>query len=635
VDLPDLYYPGFVVTQGSNTTLGRGGYWYQEPNSYNVESKLSKAQGKHYWKVGGEYRRENVNAARPRSTTFNINGALTNATFNTPNLGTSGDGWATLLLGALDGNSIAESIPIQRPRINMFGLFFHDDFKISQRLTLNLGIRYEFFGAMRDTEDKLSRYLDLTSPIPEFEGAGRPVLPAQVTALRTTAPTYNGAWIFTDSNNRNSWNPPKNLFMPRVGLAYRVNDKTAIRAGYARYIIPSTLTDGLDILGSVLVPGFSASTSTIGHIQGVPQQRLSNPFPNGLVPVSGKSLGRYQDLGNPAAWYSQDFRPGVNDRFNISLQKTLPGKILADITFFMNLGRDLPYAWDMNQVDPRIGFQVQNAVNASVPNPFFNALPASKMPGTLRTQANTTVSQLLRPYPQYQALTERLRSGVENNYKSLQMQFQRPFINGFNFVIGYNFNRERNLEFYDNVDNYIQNFTWQPATNARHRLTGAAIYELPFGKGRKFMNSVHPVIDGVLGGWATSGLMTYNSGLYLRFGGALVSGDPGLDSKTKERWFNTDVIKPLPPFTRRQNPLQFDSVKGPNMLNVDLTLNKEFRISEKKKFELRIEAYNAANAFFGANPATDPNNGATFGKVLSQRAGVFGRQLQYTGRFYF
>ncbi len=634
-DLPDLYYPGINVNQGTTTNLGRGNYWFQEPNSYNVQAKMSKNSGKHYYKYGGEYRRENVNAFRPRFATFNSSAALTNATFNLPNLATSGDGWATLLLGALDGNSSAASIPLQRPRINMLGLFFHDDYKITQKLSLNIGLRYEYFGAMTDPENRISRYLDLTAPIPEFQGANAPRLPASATALRAAAPLYNGSWLFTDDKNRNSWNAPKGLFMPRLGMAYRVNDKTAIRAGFARYIIPSTLSDGLNILGSVPYPGFDAQTDAIAPIQGVPQQRISNPFPNGLVQVVGKTLGSYTGLGGTPTWYQQNFKPGVNDRINISVQRTLPGNILADITWFMNFGRDLPYNYDINQVDPRIGFQIQNAVNAGVPNPFFNVLPATKMPGTLRTQANVPVSQLLRPYPQYQSMVETVRSGSENRYRALQMQFQRPFVNGFNFVFGYNYNRERNLQFYDNVDNFTQNFTWLPAANARHRVTGAAIYEIPFGKGRKFMTAAPRAVDAILGGWATSGLMTYNTGLYLRFGGALVSGDPGVGSPEKGRWFNTDAFRPLPAFTRRTNPIQYDNVKGTNTFNADVTLNKMFPITERIRFEVRLEAYNVANAFFGADPATDPNNIATFGKILSQRNGFFGRQMQFTGRFYF
>ena len=313
---------------------------------------MSKSLGRHYIKFGGEFRKEIVEAARPRPMSFDFRPDLTAETYTTPNTARNGDAWATFLLGALDQNSTISSIPIQRPNVNYTGLFLHDDFKITPNLTMNLGLRYEFFTAMVDPEDRLSRFLDLTDPIPEFQGAGAPVLPPEALALRTSAPIYNGAWVFTDSDNRGSWDAPKGLFMPRIGLAWRINDNTALRVGFARYIIPATLTQGLDILGSVQYPGFDATSTTIAPLLGVPQQVLSDPFPGGLVPVTGKSFGRYTNLGAPTTWYDQNFTPGVNDRYNVSIQRQLPGRILADITFFMNLGRSQPYNYDMNQVDP-------------------------------------------------------------------------------------------------------------------------------------------------------------------------------------------------------------------------------------------------------------------------------------------
>jgi hypothetical protein len=641
-DLPDIYYPALnvrAVNAGSagaagNAVIGKANYWYQEPSSWNIESKMSKNAGRHYLKFGGEFRRQKVNAARPRPMSFDFQPALTADTYLAPNVGLSGDAWASMLIGAVDQNSFITSIPIQRPRVDMTGVFFQDDFKLTQNITLNLGLRWEYFTPMTDPEDRMSRYLDLTAPIPEFQGANAPQMPAQAAALRSAPPIYNGAWVFTDSDNRGSWDAPKNLFMPRLGIAWRAGNNTALRIGWARYVIPSTLTDGLDILGSVFYPGFDALSTAISPLLGVPQQSLSNPFPGGLVPVTGKTFGTYTNLGGTANWYQQDFTPGVNDRFNVSLQQQLPGRILADITFFMNIGKHLPYTYNLNQIDPRIGYSVGNAVNATVPNPFFNALPANKMPGQLRTQQNIAVRELLRPYPQYGDLNERLIGGIRNRYRSLQMQFQRPFVNGFNLVVGYNYNRERNEEFYDEQDTFTRSLTWQPARNARHRLTGAAIYELPFGKGRRFMNGTNPVVDAILGGWALSGLFTYNTGLYLRFGGLLVEGDPTVDSPQTDRWFNTEAFKQLPAFTRRQNPLQFDDLKGPRFWNVDSVIAKEFKLigEDRLKFELRGEAYNLTNRF----PAADPDltvTSSNFGKVVGQRAGVFGRQIQFSGRF--
>jgi hypothetical protein len=632
-DLPDIYYPGITVqTQGSATSLGRTGYWFQEPDSYNIEAKMSKSQGRHYWKVGGEYRKERTNASRPRPMTFAFSPALTSNTYLNPDARLSGDGWATFLLGALDGGSNIQSIPIQKPIVDYIGLFFHDDFKITQRLALNVGVRYEYFTAMRDPTYRLSRLLDLSNPIPEFQGANAPQIPAAA-GLRTGGPSYTGAWIFTDENNPNSWNAPKSLILPRVGLAWRVNDQTALRIGWARYVVPATLTDGLNILGSVPYPGFDATTATIAPLQGVPQQRFSDPYPGGLVPVTGKSLGRYTNLGGSATWYDQDFNPAVNDRMNISLQRQLPGKILADITFFMNVGRNAPYTYDRNQVDPRIGYRVGNAITQPVANPFFGVLGVDKMPGTLRTQRTVAVSQLLRPFPQYTALTETLIGGRSNRYRALQMQFQRPFANGFNFVIGYNYNRERNEEFYDEQDFFTNTLAYQPAANARHRFTGASIYELPIGRGRKYGANMNRIADAVVGGWSLSGLFTFNTGTFLRFGAFQVSGDPTIDNPVNDRWFDTSKFVVQPAFTRRSNPWQYDKLTGPRFASIDTTIAKEFAIlpENRLKFELRAEAYNLHNSFSGANPVLA--FGANFGRIIAQRPGVFGRQIQYSGRF--
>lgn len=632
-DAPALYYPGFIVRRGPTPTdLGRTGFWYQDPETYNIQSKVSRAQGRHYFKVGGEWRSQRVVAVRPRPVAFDIRPEHTAATFLNPDLNLSGDAWATLLTGALDNNTLIQSLPTQLHRNTFYSLYFHDDFKVTQKLTLNLGLRYEYESPMIDPQDRLSRFLDLNSPIPEFQGANAPVIPAAAAALRTSPPIYNGAWIFTDSENRGSWDAQKLLFMPRAGLAYRVNDKTALRFGYARYLVPSTLTDGLDVLGSVFYPGFEATTRGLPLLTGVPQSRLSNPFPGGLVPVSGKSFGRYTDLGGAPIFYYQDFQVGVNDRINFSLQRALPGRMVLDATYFRNYGRNAPVTRNVNQVDPRIGYARGAATAVNVANPFFNLLPADKMPGQLRTQANVPVTQLLRQYPQYGDIQQRLTGQAGNRYQALQISLQRPFVNGFNFVLGYNYNRERNEEYYDEQDNFVDNLTYQPAVNPRHRWTGAAIYQLPFGKGRKYMSNSNRVLDGVFGGWSLSTLFSVNTGQYLRFGGLLVDGDPSLDSPTKERAFDTSKFQRLPAFTRRTNPLQYDGVKGMRFKNLDMTLAKSFRIVERVSFELRMEAYNATNTFNGNLPNTTFGNSA-FGAITQQLPGYLGRQFQYSGRF--
>ena len=162
-----------------------------------------------------------VDAVRPIFTQLGFDAGLTANTYNSPNTALSGNGWATFLLGAMDGNSVAESIPFQHIKSTFFGYFVQDDFKVNSRLTLNLGLRGEYSGPLMDISNRLTRTLDLTTPIPALSGANAPQLPAAVTALRTSSPIYNGAWIFTDSSHPGNWDPPSVLLEPRVGMALR------------------------------------------------------------------------------------------------------------------------------------------------------------------------------------------------------------------------------------------------------------------------------------------------------------------------------------------------------------------------------------------------------------------------------
>ena len=183
--------------------------------------------------------------------------------------------------------------------------------------------------------------------------------------------------------------------------------------------MPSTLTDGLDVLGSVFLSRLrSPDRRPAAYFPACRKSTLRNPFPGGLVPVSGKTYGRYTDLGGSPIFYNQDFTVGVNDRINFSLQRTLPGNLLLDTTYFINFGRSAPVTRNLNQVDPRIGYASGAATAANVANPFFNKLPADKMPGQLRTQANVPISQLLRQYPQYGDIQQRLVGLGENRYQA-------------------------------------------------------------------------------------------------------------------------------------------------------------------------------------------------------------------------
>ncbi|MGH8248364.1 MAG: TonB-dependent receptor domain-containing protein, partial [Gammaproteobacteria bacterium] len=326
-EMPAVYYPRINIGGGG---FGKGSYWYQHPRHWSYSAHMRQTRGIHNWKVGFENRLHHSDGIFPNLMNFSFPAALTSDTFISPNTARRGDEWATFLLGAVDGNSNSETWPFQRLGVNFWAGFIHDDIKLSQRITLNLGLRYEFETAPRDLkEPQLSRYLDLTQPVPEMQN-NPPQIPADVTAIRTKAPTYNGAWIFTDSSNRGTFNTDKTIFMPRAGIAIRVNDKTAFRAGYARYVVPPLIVG--NTLSRLSMPYYSSRTTVAPLLEGIPQARLSDPFPaaNPLILPKGNSLGRYTNLGDSASWYTPELRTGVNDRINFSLQRELPNRMNID-----------------------------------------------------------------------------------------------------------------------------------------------------------------------------------------------------------------------------------------------------------------------------------------------------------------
>jgi len=646
-ELPQIYYPGLQIRAATTSTFGRDGFWFQEPMSWNIQSKVSKQTGSHYLKIGGEFRQMKNNCARPRPMGFYFDRAETSNDGLTPETARYGAAWATFLLGLPASSSRIATVALNDTRHEFYGFYIQDDLKLTQRITLNLGLRYEYETALKDPKRRLSQYLDLTQPIPEFQGAGAPVLPPEVMAIRGSAPKWNGAWIFTADDHPGAWDAPKKLILPRFGLAYRVNDRTALRVGYARYATPGTNEGdaGVSILGSVPYPGFEAYTYALGPLQGIPRAQLSDPYPssgpsaNPLVPAVGKSLGRYTGLGDSLLWFQPEWKVGKNERISLSLQRQIWNRFLVDLTWFMNFGYDQANYLEGNEylpnlVDPRYAFKHKAAVEARVANPFRGILPKEKMPGPLRSVSSLRVLDLLAPYPQYQTLHQTPAGNVSSRYRALQLQVQRPFANGFNVLFGYNHNQAREQMYFDDQDRFDGIYSWFDGYKPRHRATLASIFEFPFGRGRKWGSNWHSALEGVLGGWSISTIFQYRSGWLLRFSGTdLVSGDPRIDNPTRTRWFDTSVFAIQPPYTRRANPHQWSGLTGPRYQNMDLTVQKLFKITEKVSWEFRMEAYNMSNSFMGADPSTS-RTASTFGQVVNQPTTHRGREFQYSGRFY-
>ncbi|MGH9161037.1 MAG: carboxypeptidase-like regulatory domain-containing protein, partial [Vicinamibacteraceae bacterium] len=268
-----------------------------------------------------------------------------------------------------------------------------------------------------------------------------------------------------------------------------------------------------------------------------------------------------------------------------------------------------------------------SALDETVPNPFYQYLTSERFPGSLRNQETIALSELLRPYPHYGGLHVAYSPDRRSRYQALQISVRRPHLNGYSFLFGYNYNREREEEYFDAVASYLNEFELQDSDEPRHRLSAAGIYELPFGGERAYLSSLHPVLDALVGGWQMSGAFYFNSGRYLRFGPVLVDGDPAPDTPTPDRWFDTSKFQQQPAFTPRSNPWQYSGLTGPVYWNLDGTLTKQFRLRGGARVELKLAAYNVTNRLNREMPVTsvlDPN----FGRTLRQLNGTTGRQLE-------
>ncbi len=638
-DLPGIYYPRFQFSGNGGLNTGFASWWLVRGRSHNGNLNVTHDTGRHHFKTGWQWRYQYDQNGSPGPGNFNFAAVDTGSSWLAYSATRSGSGYASALLGVLNGGA-GRMMPMVDSHQQLWGFFFHDDLRLSRRVTLNLGLRYELETAPSEYSRMYSRTLDLTNPIPEF--ATPPKMPAEATAVYKGTYKWNGAWIFTDDSHPGVFNSQKNLFLPRIGAAIRINDVTALRVGFSRYaapwitIYPETNQWPKD--------GFSQSTSILGPLVGMPRATAENPFPadNPLKVPVGKSLGRYTHLGEGATFFPQDMIHPINDRINVSLQRQLPWGVLTDTTFFTNLGRDVQdasmwggdYTYNLNLVDPNYGYTYKGAIDVAVANPFYNLLPETKMPGALRTQRTVTVSSLLRPYPHYGGLTERFLRGMDSHYYSLQFKAEKSMSKGLAFTFGYNYSLETRGEFYDSIATYNKQFTMIDTRSPRHYVRLAGTYELPFGKGRQYASNVNRVVDAIIGGWATSHMFMWNNGPLLTFGTMLASGDPTISNPTRLKYFDTSKFVINPPYTPRSNPWYYPGLRGFGFWQWDATAAKYFRITERVKFELRMEFYNFPNSFMPSQPDMGVTS-SNFGRSTGIAGGNYGREIQYTGRIHF
>lgn len=639
-----VYYPKLIV--GGSSFGGPGFFWDQRPSAEAFSAQIAQTKGSHYLKYGFEFRRGSGPVFVSNTNNFNFNQSLTARETSNPNLQQSGDPFATFLLGALDASSQMIGGPAPEPITNFYGLYVGDAWTVNRKLTVNAGVRYEYESAWHDANHYLSQGLDLNSTDP-YISAHPPSMPSQVTNIvGQNYQNFGGIWNFTSGSHPGMWDSPKGDFQPRVGLAYRINDLTAVRFGYSFYALPTEYNftpapvSGFEDVNFLEPPffGMTGYQTVAPTLNGVPQATFSNPYPasNPLVPIAGRSTGGNVGRGgSPLLWYPQTFQKAYNNRLNVSVQHEFPGEFVATVSYFVNIGNHL-YNRALNNIDPKILQSYSpDSLSKGVSNPFYQYGSQQLLPGPWYNQKQVPLSSLLTKYPFYGPLYTIGVRGAEENYQNLEFRLQKRWSKGYNFLFGYVYIREKSqINNFNDLTLYSNTLQWQDSNQPRHRITSAGMVELPFGHNKPFLSTLPRAADVVVGGWQVTGLLTFISGDYPRFGNLIVNSNP-CQNVPSGYYFNPAAFSPVPAntYVLRSNPMQYDCIVGPKFFNLDATLQKNIRITERVQAQLKLNAYNATNKLNYGDPNTSVYATGLFGRSLYQGSptGEFGGQTATYG----
>ena len=617
------------------------------PNeTQSVVATVNKNKGSHQLRTGMEFRQYRETSeffANNQTGQFNFDSTWTRGPLDNSAAapGSLGQSFASFLLGIPSSGSVTRAAAYDE-KSQVWGFFVQDDWRVSAKLTVNFGLRYEYETALAERDNKSVAGFD-NSVVQPIQAAARAAYALNPTPeVPVSAFDVQGGLTF---GNGGLYNTPNNNLMPRVGLAYKLGDKTVARAGYGVYY-------GFlgQRRGDVFQSGFSANTTLIPSLDNGLSfiGTLSNPFPNGITEPVGSAQGTATFLGQGITFFDPNPKSPRMQRWQVGIQRELPGRWMVEAGYVGNYGSNIQTSRNINvtpnqylSTSPVRDQTTINYLGANVPNPFFGLLPTTAA-AALQGQ-NIVRGRLLRPYPQFDAVNTTTNEG-RSWYNALQTNLQRRFSNGFTVGSTYTYSKATEaFEFLNAGD--ADPWKGVAAIDVPHRLTVNGIFELPFGKGRRYGADTNGVVNGIIGGWQFSGIYTYQTGFPTGFGNIFFTGnlediDLPASERTLTRWFNTDagfnkVSTAQPGSNVRTFPLRLDNVRSDIVSNFDLSLIKNTSVVGKT-LELRFDALNALNhpLFPRAGLITAPQ-AANFGATVTSAQENYARRVQLSAKFLF
>lgn len=652
-DLTTLGFPKYMKDNATLLvfpTIGPEGYqdigtegWVvmdRQEGVHHYSASANKFIGGHSIKFGGEYRKNFLDYAQPGYPSGQYSfarGITCKDRFSCP--GDQGNGLATMLTGWWTSNQFHID-PKAYTRSAYWGFFIQDDWKLTRKLTVNLGLRYDFDVPRWETTNRQSYWdLDAQSPI--------------------QAPGYNtrGVFRFNDDNKRSPFNSDMNNWQPRIGLAYALNNKTSIRTGYGLFYQLSRAT----VFGHTGA-GFNVNSTSNSSLDSnaTLYAKLNNPYPDGMLLPPGRSLGdnTFIGLGAGTILGSNSRNPEYHS-WNFSIQREVGWQSVLEINYTGSRGTHLflPVT-TLSPLAPQYWSLGRNTLTSAVTNPFYGQITDPR--ATNLKNPTIQMYRLLRPMPQFDGTSVGTAEPprADSNYHALQLKWEKRYSTGLTMLAHYTWSK-----MIDDASYGSGNYGWLGGNSSlqniwdlrserslsshdiSHRAVITGAYELPFGKGRRWGANMNKAWQLLAAGWNVSGLATLSAGMPLQVtqsGGNIwdgtqrpnLVGDPSTPGSIQSRtngWFNPAAFT-KPDIDVPGSAPRTLKYRGPGMKMFDAALLKSFNVTERQRFEFRLEAQNAFNhPVFG-----DPNGsfGSTsFGQITGTKVG--NRNVQLGFKYYF
>jgi len=628
--LPYASFPGISSISDSYATLapGAGGQVSTSLVS-SLEEVLTKTWGRHSVRFGFEGNLLHYNVQNPQSGFggYTFSRAFTQRNYTTGDSG-SGDAAAALLLGTFDNVSYNVQIAYALAQ-RYYAPFVQDDWRVTPKLTLNLGLRWDYESPITDRYNRLINGFCTTCANP---------LQANVSGL-----TLNGGISsYTNSSNRFPYPRDLNNWQPRLGIAYQVFPNTIARAGYGIIYFNT-----IESPGSIST-GFSQSTSNANASANLPVSTASNPFPNGVATPTGSSLGLATGVGGGISFYDPAHVQPKATQFAASVQQQFPGNLSFEVSYIYQKPSQLEVNHNLNLLpaqyyatgtDYTTNLANQTALNTQVANPMNGKLPAGA--SSSLTGKTIAQNQLYVPFPEFTSVTELGSSIGWQRYDALQLQVRKPMHHHFDFQGNFTWNKLINNTGY--LDNYAQSLN----RLAHVQDSGATLIAKVFGTVELPRFASRPSYERLLfGGWKINTVMMAQNGNLLSAPGNVDQiGDPTAAPRTFQRFFNTcylnqagtpvntngtayacDSTSPATSPAYRQR-LSYTVQRNSPLINerqriyplVNLSAFKQFILHEGVSFEIRGEFFNVGNRPNFGGPGTGIG-GSGYGAVTLNQA---------------